>query len=230
MQSTKEPQAIEAVAAPEVLDLAEISAGDAPAPAAPALVYGDVVAGETLTVSVDGRPRAARRAKSCLVAPEPGDRVLCSVDVATTYVLAVLEGAVDTRLVADGKLEVHATELSLSGSQVALRGDTVSIASDALRMRAKAALAVIDDFRLLGGSVEANIADKAVLLAERVETRATRILQRTKQLFRFVDDLEQARVRNYDLRAEGLAAMRAENTIVSARVLAKLDGEQVKIG
>jgi len=82
----------------------------------------------------------------------------------------------------------------------------------------------------LGGSIEANVADKAVLLAERVETRATRLLQRTRQLFRFVEDVEQVRVKNYDLRAEGLAAVRAENTIVSARVLAKLDGEQVKIG
>jgi hypothetical protein len=32
------------------------------------------------------------------------------------------------------------------------------------------------------------------------------------------------------MRAEGLAAVRGENTIVAARSLAKLDGAQVKIG
>lgn len=197
---------------------------------APVLAYALVADAATLTVLVKGAARTAKRAKSCLVAPEAGDRVLCSIDGATAYVLAVVDGAADTKIVTDGKLELRAEALAFAGRRVDLEGGEVAIRATSLTMRAKAAIAVLDELRLLGGSVEANIADKAVLLAERVETRATRILQRTKQLFRFVDDLEQARVGNYDLRAEGLAAVRAENTIVSARVLAKLDGEQVKIG
>ena len=34
----------------------------------------------------------ARRAKSCLVAPEPGDRVLCALEDDGVFVLAVREG------------------------------------------------------------------------------------------------------------------------------------------
>ncbi len=233
MHATKKARA-EEPAAPPPLALADLEAGKpvtGGAAAAPTLVYGVVAETESgLVVAIEDGARPARRAKSCLVAPEAGDRVLCAVDGANAYVLAVLDGAVDTRVVTAGKLEVRAESLSLSGESVAVQGASVSLDAGALRLKAKSALAVLDELRLLGGTIEANVADRAVLLAERVETRATRILQRAKQVFRFVDDLEQVRLGNYDLRAEGLAAIRAENTIVSARLLSKLDGEQVKIG
>jgi Protein of unknown function (DUF3540) len=185
----------------------------------PVLAYGTALDGGELAVQLDGGPRPARRAKSCLVSVTPGDQVLCSVSADAVYVLAVLEsaGAGPTRVVAEGSLELQA------GGEIAIRGAS-------LRMRARSATVVIEELKVLGRSVEASFAEKATLFAERVESRASRMLQRAKQSFRFVTDLEQARVGNYDLRAENLAAMRGENTIVSARVLAKLDGEQVKIG
>lgn len=186
----------------------------------PVLAYGTAVDGAELTIQLDRGPsRPARRAKSCLVSVTPGDRVLCSVAADAVYVLAVLEsaGAEPTRVVADGSLELQAS------GEVTIRGAS-------LHMRAKSANVAIEELKVLGRSVEASFAEKATLFAERVESRASRMLQRAKQAFRFVTDLEQARVGNYDLRAESLAAVRGENTIVSARVLAKLDGEQVKIG
>jgi hypothetical protein len=205
--------------------------------AAPTLVYGTVARVAPLAVTLRGASESrdalhAKRAKSCLVAPARGDRVLCSVDGATVHVLTVLDGAPNTRLVADGKLHVRAEgELSLSSAAgIGLSAPWVDIAAESLKMRAKKALAALEELRLLGRSLDAQLADKAVLFAERVEARASRFLQRSKQAFRFISELEQVRAGHYDLRAEGLAAMRGENTIVAARLLAKLDGEQVKIG
>ncbi len=178
----------------------------------PALEYGTVLCTEgELTVSLNAGARAARRAKSCLVAPDRGDRVLCAREGDTVYVLAVLGGAPSsaTRIVADGELELSA---------------------DTLRLRAKSALVALGALRVLGRSLDAHFADKVELFAERVESRATTLVQRTKQAFRFIEALEQVRAGVFDLRAESLAAIRGENTIVAARVLAKLDGEQVKIG
>jgi hypothetical protein len=185
----------------------------------PVLAYGTALEAAELTVRLDGGPRPARRAKSCLVSVTPGDRVLCSVSADAVFVLAVLESAEagPTRVVADGGLELQ------SDGEIALR-------SASLVMRAKSASVAIEELKVLGRAVEASFAEKATVFAERIETRASRVIQRAKQAFRFVTDLEQARVGNYDLRAESLAAVRGENTIVSARVLAKLDGEQVKIG
>lgn len=183
----------------------------------PKLVYGTVAAGEPLAVVLPEGTRRARRAKSCLVAAAAGDRVLCSTDGGVVYILAVLEDGeekasskdVKTKLATDGELE---------------------IAAPALKINAKTAHVTLQDLKVFGRSVEATLTDKASLVAERIESRASRLLTRAKQAFRFVDELEQVRAGNYDVRAEGLAAVRGENTIVAARVLAKIDGEQVKIG
>lgn len=184
--------------------------------ASPALSYGTVVASTPLTVRIGGRTYAAKRAKSCLVAADEGDHVLCSVGE-EVHVLAVLDGAAETKVVTSGPLSIQADgELALAGKR--------------LKLTAKTALAAVEELRVMGKTVEAHVGDKVTLVAERVESHANRLLSRAKQVFRFVEELEQVRAGNLDMRAESLATLRGENTIVAARVLAKLDGEQVKIG
>lgn len=181
---------------------------------APKLLYGVV---EPAAADAEGHlrvrtaegTRRALRAKSCLVDAEAGDRVLCSTDGDGVYILAVIAGGETTTLRAPGKLEV---------------------AADELQIKARSALLSLEDLRVLGRSVEATFGGKASILADRIESRASRLLQRAKHAYRFIGGLDQTRAGNIDTRAEGLVAVRGENTIVSARVLAKLDGEQVKIG
>lgn len=186
----------------------------APLPA-PRLFYATVDEGAELRVRTHEGTRAAVRAKSCLVVAEPGDRVLCSSVSASDgdriVVIAVVSSAPEgaTTIKTSGKLEISADQLTI---------------------KAKSALFSLDDLRVLGRSVEATFGDKASVMAERIESRASQLLQRAKNAFRFTENLEQVRARNVDIRAESLAAVRGENTIVAARVLAKLDGEQVKIG
>lgn len=179
----------------------------------PRLVYGIVEAppepGGELRVTTAEGTRRARAAKSCLVAAEAGDRVLCSTDGDLVHVLAVISGGETTTIATPNKLEIAAPELAV---------------------RAKSALLSLDALRVFGRSVDATFGGKASIMAERIESRASRIVQRAKDAYRFVEGLDQLRAGNVDVRAEGLAAVRGENTIVSARVLAKLDGEQVKIG
>lgn len=184
----------------------------------PKLFYGTVEEGAELRVRTHGLEpegtRRALRAKSCLVGAEPGDRVLCTTDGDQIVVLAVVSGGA-----ASG---AEATTIKVGGK--------LEIAAEQLTIRAKSALLSLDDLRVFGRSVEAMFGDKATLVAERIESRASQLLQRAKNAFRFTENLDQVRARNVDVRAESLAAVRGENTIVAARVLAKLDGEQVKIG
>jgi hypothetical protein len=49
-------------------------------------------------------------------------------------------------------------------------------------------------------------------------------------VFRFVEEIDQTRAGTVDLRAQNLMAIRGENAVISARVLAKVDGEQIHIG
>ncbi|WP_438031617.1 DUF3540 domain-containing protein [Sorangium sp. So ce204] len=218
------------------VDLPAIERSPSPSPRrVPSLETG-VVRGTAsgLVVELGGGPVAARRAKSCLVAPDAGDRVLCAVDGEQVFVLAVLEGeaGATTRIVAEGDMKVQATgRLGLgAGDQIEIAAAReVGLFAGKLQVRAQAAAAAIEEIGLVGRSLEAHF-QKAVVVAERMEARADRLVQRAKQAFRFVEALEQVRAGVFDLRAEGLAAVRGENTIVAARTLAKLDGEQVKIG
>ncbi|WP_438040504.1 DUF3540 domain-containing protein [Sorangium sp. So ce128] len=68
--------------------------------------------GATLLVRLAASSCEARRAKSCLVAPEAGDKVLCAIEPEGVYVLAVLDGrdGAPTKLATDGDLEVQAPQ------------------------------------------------------------------------------------------------------------------------
>ncbi|RLB64063.1 MAG: hypothetical protein DRI90_05505, partial [Deltaproteobacteria bacterium] len=188
-----------------------------------------------LQVCLDSSTCGARRAKSCLVAPEPGDRVLCAIEEDAVFVLAVLEGrqGAATRLTADGDLKLHAPTGRIaicSGEGVDIVGaKDVAVTGGALHVRAKTGSVAVDELGYFGKLLRAQVG-KVALIAEEVDSRMTRLSQRAKRVFRFVEDIDQTRAGTVDMRAESLAAIRGETTMVTARVLAKIDGEQVHIG
>ncbi|WP_437755346.1 DUF3540 domain-containing protein [Sorangium sp. So ce1389] len=190
---------------------------------------------EAVVVRLASGSYEARRAKSCLVAPEVGDKVLCAIEPEGVYVLAVLEGreGAPTRLAADGDIEVQAR-----GGQVAIcaskrvdiaSGGGVAVTGAEVHVRATKGSMAIDELGFFGRLVQAEVA-KVALVAQEVDSRLTRLTQRAKRVFRFVEELDQTRAGSVDLRAESMIGIRGENAVVSARVLAKIDGEQIHIG
>ena len=177
----------------------------------------------------------ARRAKSCLVAPDLGDRVLCAVEPGGSFVLAVLEGreGVPTRLAADGDLHIQSRDGRVSISSPdgvdIVSGGAVAVTSAELHVRAAKGSVAIDELGFFGKLVRAEVA-KVVLAAEEVDMVLTRLTQRAKRVFRFVEELDQTRAGTVDLRAQNLVSIRGENAVISARVLAKVDGEQIHLG
>ncbi|KYF52204.1 hypothetical protein BE08_20940 [Sorangium cellulosum] len=177
----------------------------------------------------------ARRAKSCLVAPEAGDKVLCAIDPDGVYVLAVLEGreGAPTKLAADGDLEIQARggRLAVCASErVDIVGAReVAMTGAEVHVRAPKGSIAIQELGFFGRLVQAEVA-KVALVAQEVDSRLTRLTQRVKRVFRFVEELDQTRAGSVDLRAESMIGIRGENAVISARVLAKIDGEQIHIG
>jgi len=177
----------------------------------------------------------ARRAKSCLVAPDLGDRVLCAVEPGGSFVLAVLEGreGVPTRLAADGDLHIQSRDgrvaISSPDGVDIVSGGAVAVTSAELHVRAAKGSVAIDELGFFGKLVRAEVA-KVVLAAEEVDMVLTRLTQRAKRVFRFVEELDQTRAGTVDLRAQNLVSIRGENAVISARVLAKVDGEQIHLG
>jgi hypothetical protein len=176
---------------------------------------------------------SARRAKSCVVAPALGDRVLCAVEAGEAFVLAVLEGEPDVRIAVDGQLEVEAR-----GGRLALRSServdivsagAVAVASSEITLSAKRSTVAVDELGFVGRLVQAK-ATKVALFAEELDSMVTRVTQRAKRVFRFVEQLDQTRAGAVDLRAAGLFGIRGENALIAARQVAKVDGEQIHIG
>ena len=156
----------------------------------------------------------ARVAKSCLVEPDVGDRVLCATGADGTFVLAVLCGApgapeAPTRIGGEGDLEI------------APRGR--------LSVRAKTAAVAIDDLGFFGRVVRAEAA-RITVAAKELDSVVGRLAQRAKSVFRFVEGMDQTRAGAVDVRAETLASIRGDTAVVSARVLAKVDGQQIHLG
>jgi uncharacterized protein DUF3540 len=201
---------------------------------APRLETGIVVSVAPLSIRIGDTSLGARRAKSCLVAPEPGDKVLCALDAEAVYVLSVLEGArATTRVAVEGALDIVA-----QGGRVSVRssesvelggGKAVSIAGPKLDVRAAEGSVAIDKLGFVSKLVMAEVG-KAVIAAREIDSLADRIMQRARRIFRFVEEIDQTRAGTVDIRADSLLGLRGENAIISARVLTKVDAEQIHLG
>ena len=96
-------------------------------------------------------------------------------------------------------------------------------------MRAQKGTVAVQEIGFFGRLLQAEVA-KVALVAQEVDSVVTRLSQRAKRVFRFVEEIDQTRAGTVDIRAQSLLGLRAENAVISARVLAKVDGEQIHIG
>lgn len=207
------------------------------APVEPRLESGRVErVGATIEVLLATGIYPAKRAKSCLVAPEAGDRVLCAIEEDEMYILAVLEGrpGASTKVVAsEGDLQLQAPHgrvgvCGASGVDLVSSGH-VSMTGAGINMRAQLGSIAIAELGFVGRLLRADVR-KVALLAQEVDSVLTRLSTRAKRVFKFVEELDQTRAGTVDMRAENLLGMRGENALICARALAKVDGEQIHLG
>lgn len=192
------------------------------------------VLADSVNVRLESGVLPAKRAKSCLVAPEAGDKVLCAVDTDGVYVLSVLEGAKDTVTIAssgDLKLQARDGRVSVCASKGVdiVGGHDVAVTGAEVHVRAGKGTVAISELGFFGRRVAAEI-QRVSLFADEVNSVLTRVHQKAKRVFRVIEEIDQTRAGTVDVRAQHLVGIRSENTVVSARVLTKIDGEQVHIG
>jgi hypothetical protein len=202
--------------------------------------YATVVgeAAGTLTVRVEDRVVSARRAASCLLEPRPGDQVLVAVGGGlSSFVLAVLvRGEVSARgaqLSVDGDLTLKTTsgKLSLTGAEgVSIASaKEVAVSAPEVAVRALSTTFFSESLSYIGRRVEAEI-DKLKVAAHALDSAIDRVSERVKRSHRTVEEVEHVKAKELDVVVEGNASVHAENTLLSADKLVKLDGEQVHIG
>jgi hypothetical protein len=189
--------------------------------------------GDTCSVTLDGCEVIARRAASCLLRPEPGDRVLLTL-APEPFVLAVLErhGERRAHLSVDGDAVLAtsgALELSAEDGVAVRSPQSVSLVSPRLDVRAREGSLVFERLTTVAKAALANF-DTAGLVARACDVVAERISERAARVFRTVTEYEQLRARHIDHRADESVRLHADTTMVTARGTAKIDGAQVHIG
>lgn len=193
--------------------------------------------GGSLTVRVDGGDYAAKRARSCLVAPEAGDEVLVSFGRGgRCFVLALLEGGGEegkTTLDVDGDLEVRVATgrfgVRAARGVSLTSGDEVSLAGKTLSVSALEGTVFIQKLAYLGSRLKAEV-EAIKTLGTVYDSVFERVSQRVKRSFRTVEDIDQVKAKTVDYAAESTMALRAENAVVHAEELVKVDAKQVQLG
>jgi hypothetical protein len=178
----------------------------------------------------------AKRATSCLLEPEVGDTVaLLTTQTGTCYVTAVLEREAGStgRIVADGDLEIQLpggqfTVAAQEGVNL-LAAKDVSITAGGLRVNAREGNLVLERISLLGSFASAEL-EKIKLVAGSLDQVLDRFSQRVKRSFRKVEELDQVKAEHIDYAARSSMSLHAENALVTAEELVKVDGEQIHVG
>jgi len=193
------------------------------------------VLGRSFRVSVGSGEYEARRAVSCLVEPELGDRVLLALHDEGCHVLAVLdrEGEAPTRLVAQGDLELHApcgrvTVTGQEGIDLITPGES-AIAAGKVRVAATEASLTVETLTYLGAAVVARV-DRIKTVAKEVESVAERWVQRLERAYRFIAQSEQVRAEYLEYSASTAINLQAQTTIMTSGELTKIDGAQIHVG
>lgn len=127
------------------------------------------------------------------------------------YVLAVLEREADgpVRIVSPRDTELRAAgKLSIAASEATIIAPTFSLHTAVALLQATRVTAVL-------GSVDAIL---------------ERIVQRAKQAFRVVEEVDHLRAGHIDYEANAMMSLHAANTTLTAEGLVKVDGEQIQLG
>lgn len=195
------------------------------------------VSGAALTVRVGDYEYAARRAKSCLVAPAAGDDVLVAFGRGNRcFVLALLEEsepAGKTTLEVEGDLELaapngKATVRAARGIGLT-SGDELSLAARALSVTALEGTVFVQKLAYLGSRLKAEVEGMKVI-GSVCDSVFERVSQRVQRSFRTVTDIDQVKAKKIDYAAETTMALRGENAVVHAEELVKVDASQIQLG
>ena len=177
----------------------------------------------------------ARVAVSCLVSPEPGDRVLLTLGGSEhAFILAILERE-DSRLAikSEGDLSFHLPDGAFSvvakqGVEMTTPG-IISWWSDRLNANAREASFGIDTLEYEGESGHVEMG-RVRFLARTIDRVAGRLTERIKDACRTVTGLDRQRAGSLDMKVENTAKIRGKNTLVTAEELMKMDGDQIHLG
>ncbi|MRG94288.1 DUF3540 domain-containing protein [Polyangium spumosum] len=195
-----------------------------------------VVADKPLLLRAGSVEYRAERAASCLLCPAVGDEVLVALlPDRRAFVLAVLtrDAAKRSEVRVDGDLLIasNSGRVSVSGPEgvaVVTPGDVEMVAGK-ITLRSAATALASEAITVVGKAVVMEL-DRVKLGARTLDSVLERFTQKVKRAIRTVEETDHLRAERIDYAAEKSLAVSAENAVVTARELVKMDGGQIHLG
>ncbi|MGR7071879.1 DUF3540 domain-containing protein [Klebsiella aerogenes] len=172
----------------------------------------------SVTVESEGRGWHCRRAVSCLIAPQAGDRVLISSVDNQIWLLAVLE-----------RDESRQAELSVPGDLHIQSQGELSLSGQRLCVNAAQGDCHISEMNYSGDKLSAWVTLSRVV-GKRAESVWQTVTQISHNLLRTTRQTEQVRAGQLDMKAEDYARLHAHNTVITSKAITKVDSEQIHMG
>jgi hypothetical protein len=189
-----------------------------------------------MTVDTDHGVFPARRAVSCLVEPEEGDRVLLAGTLGgDLFVIAILERpdgkGVAIAMDGDCSVKVSHGKLDFAAEKGInlLSSEELNLTAADLSLRAARGGVFIDKLNYFGSRIAAHT-NKIRLIGDSLETFIGRVAQRFKRSFRIIDEVDHVRSKTIDYRADANLSLHGQNTLIDADELVRLEGEQIHLG
>ncbi len=173
----------------------------------------------SLVVECEGRGWHCRRAASCLISPETGDRVLIAGAGNELWLLAVLERAEAQQpalISVEGDLQIAPTgTLNLHSQQLKVTAQSGDCHIEAMNYSGKSFTAWLSLSRIVG---------------DQCESVWQTVTQLSRTLLRRTQKTEIVRAGQLDMQAEDYLRAHAQNTFITAKGITKVDSEQIHMG
>ena len=178
----------------------------------------------------------AKRAFSCVVNPEAGDKVMYSRDHKEQYyVLAIVERPLQqsARLSFQGDVAIESVQGEIlitgqSGLQIA-SAESIALVSNQVNVIAKKGLINIDDAIVTGEKASSHISRLSVF-AKSIDTVADRLSQKLKNSFRVIEGVDQTKAGDVLTTIKNLFSLRARQSAIIAKKDIKIDAERIHMG
>lgn len=183
-----------------------------------------------LVIRTDTADLDAAVAVSCLVRPEPGDKVLMSTDdMGDAYVLAILARPANccqpTRLAFDGEVELQVR----NGGLAVTSEKAICFAARDVELDAHTGKMRIGVLSVAGNLIESQV-EKIKLVAKAMDAVIRRTVQRVASSYRYVEEHDEIQSASTRILVDGTLTMQTKNTMHSAEGHIKIDAEQIHLG
>ena len=180
-----------------------------------------------------GRQYHVKRAASCLLLPEPGDKVLVSGDgEGGLYIIAVLEQRANgrTTVQVNGVLALSADEISLAANHsLALKAESFNLTADVAAVDAKDWAVKSDHHTVTSIDLDV-VALTSTYRGNQRESYYRSVTDTTGQSTRYVTGTDKVKAINIDYAADFITRLSGDTTIVNGETVVKADGKQILVG